>query len=778
MSDAVTQRFGAAQGWTADAETTALVSGRARYSGDAVVEGQVHAAFLRSTVASARLRGLDTSAAVDAPGVLAVLTGREVRAAGLGELRPMASLPGSDGTPMASTPQPLLAADTIRYVGEPLAMVVATSPAAAADALALLEPEIATSPAVATIEAALAEGAPRVWPEVAGNIGLRWRAGDPEAVDRAFGRARHVTRVRLANPRLVGNPMEPRSALAWYEADPGRYTLVTPSQGVNALRLGLADMLDQDPAAVRVLTPRVGGGFGLRTPLYPEQVLVAWAARRLDRAVKWQGSRSDCFLADQHGRDSTLHGELALDGEGRFLALRAAIDANMGAYFSSSGVVVPTRNFAGGLTSVYRTGAIALEARCVFTHSVPTGPYRGAGRPEAAYLVERLVDKAARETGTDPVELRRRNLIGAAEMPWRTPMDQLYDSGEFEALMDAALERADWHGFERRRSAAAAHGRLRGRGLACFLETAGGLLHESAAVRFTEDDRIELRTAAQSNGQGHLASLAYAVAERFQIPPDVVRVVQGDSELAPAGFVSVASRSMMMAGSAAAAAADASLDKARALASHLLEVAAADLEYAGGEFRVAGTDRRIGLFDLARRAGGDNLPPAAPRELDADGSFRSPEQSFPNGCHVCEVEIDPETGRVEVVAYTAVDDCGRVINPDVVHGQIHGGIAQGLGQVLGEQGVYDASGQLLTGSFMDYPVPRADDLPALDVTLRPVPCRSNPLGVKGVGEAGTVGALPAGMNAILDALRRAGVAHLDMPATPARVWRALQEAGR
>ncbi|HYW02495.1 MAG TPA: xanthine dehydrogenase family protein molybdopterin-binding subunit [Gammaproteobacteria bacterium] len=776
MSEVATERFGAAQGWSADDEVTALVSGRACYSADVSMDGQLHAVFLRSVVACGTLRALDRRPAEAVPGVRAVLTGTDVRADGLGELLPVATVRDEEGTPMASTPRPLLATRRIRYVGEPLVMVIADTPAAAGDAVAALEPDIEVGEAVAGLEAARADGAARVWPEVAGNVGLRWRAGDREAADRAFDRARHVTRLRLANPRVVGNPMEPRAAVARYDRGSGRYTLVTPSQGVNVLRAGLAAVLGEDAGRVRVLTPQVGGGFGLRTPLYPEQALVAWAARRLGRPVKWQGTRADCFLADQHGRDAILHGELALDEDGRFLALRAGIDANMGAYFSSNGVVVPTRNFAGGLTSVYRTGAIAVEARCVLTHTMPTGPYRGAGRPEACYLVERLVDEAARETGIDRVELRRRNLIGADEMPWRTPLGQLYDSGEFESLLDAALERADWHGFDQRRTAAAARGKLRGRGLACFLETAGGLLDESAAVHFAGDDRIELRTAAQSNGQGHLASLAYAVAERFQVPPEAVRVVQGDSDLAPAGFVSVASRSMMMAGSAAAAAADAALEKARQLASRLLEVAGADLEYAGGEFRVVGTDRRIGLFELARQARGAGVPPHLPCGLDADGSFRSPDQSFPNGCHVCEVEIDPDTGRVEVVAYTAVDDCGRVMNPDVVHGQIHGGIVQGLGQVLGEQAVYDASGQLLTGSFMDYPVPRADEMPVLDVTLRPVACRSNPLGVKGVGEAGTVGALPAGMNAVLDALRRAGAGGLDMPATPARVWRALREA--
>ncbi len=776
MSATPPSRFGAAQGWQAEAETRALVSGRALFAADISEAGAAYATFFRSTVASGRLHGLDTRAARSIPGVLAVLTGADVRAAGLGDLEPVVLLPNVDGSPMARTPRPLLAVDRVRYVGEPLAMVIAASTAAAEDAAAVLEPELTPSDAVAGLEAAQRTGAPRVWPELADNVGLQWHAGDPRQVARAFARAAHVTRLRLVNTRVVGNPMEPRAALGWFDEATGRYTLLTPSQGVNALKKALAAVLGEDPERVRVLTPQVGGGFGLRTPLYPEQALVPWAARRLGRPICWRGGRSDCFLADQHGRDATLEGELALDAQGRFLALRARIEANMGAYFSSNAVVVPTRNFVSGLTSVYRTGAISAEARCIFTHTVPTGPYRGAGRPEATYLVERLVDQAARETGVDPVALRRRNLIASTDMPYRTPVGQLYDSGEFEAVLDQALALADWSGFDRRRSAAAARGWLRGRGLACFLETAGGLLDESAVVHFSADGHVELRTAAQSNGQGHLASLARAAAERFQLPVDRVRVIEGDSDVAPQGFVSVASRSMMMAGSATLAAVDAALDKARALAAHLLEVGEPDLEYRAGAFRVAGTDRSIGLFELAAQARhfGPELPDGVPRELDASGRFHSPEQSFPNGCHVCEVEIDPQTGQVVVAAYTAVDDCGRVVEPAVVHGQIHGGIAQGLGQVLGECARYDASGQLLTGSFMDYPMPRADVVPELRVRLHPVPCRSNPLGVKGAGEAGTVGALAAGMNAVVNALHGAGVEHFDMPASPLRVWRALR----
>lgn len=772
------ERFGMAQGQHAEDELRALVSGNARYTSDFSFSDQAHAVFVRSPFAHGVIRKLTTDTARRMPGVLAVFTGTDIQRAGLGDLRCVLSLTHPDGSPMAQTPHPLLATDRIRHVGELVAMVVAGTRAQADDAAQAIELDVDMQPAVSDVELALRPDAPALWPEVRENTGLRWCTGDAAAVARRFERAQHVARVRLVNTRVVGNPMEPRAALAWLDENSGRYTLITPSQGVNPLKRELAGMLGLAPERLRVITPQVGGGFGIKTPPYPEQALVLWAAARLGRPVKWEGGRTDSFLGDNHGRDSVIDGELALAGDGRFLALRATVHANMGAYFSSNGAIVPTVLLASGLTSVYRTEAISLDVRCVFTNTVPTGPYRGAGRPEAAYLVERLVEEAARELAVDRVELRRQNLIPARTMPYRTPLGQTYDSGEFEAVLDAALRLSDWQGFEAREAHSRARGRWRGIGLACFLETAGGVLRESAAVHFTADDLVEVRTAAQSNGQGHTDSLARTVAEQLELPVERVRVIQGDSDVTPEGYVSVASRTMMMAGSACAAASVSAIEKGRQLAAHVLETATADLEYAAGRYRVAGTDREIGLFELARwTRTAQALPDDVPATLDATENFTSPEQTFPNGCHVCEVEIDAQTGVVRVADYTAVDDCGRAMAPRIVQGQLHGGIAQGLGQVLGEHAVYDGEGQLLAGSFMDYLLPRADNLPPLRTALHPVPCRTNPLGVKGAGEAGTVGAIPAAMNAIIDALHRArGITRFDMPATPHRVWQRLREA--
>lgn len=774
MSETASQRFGVFQGQYAEGELRDLVSGQGRYTNDYSLDGAAHAIFVRSPFANGRIRALDTARA--SAGVAAVFTGADVEAAGLGDLRCLVSFDNANGSPMAQTQRPLLARDRVCFVGEAVAMVIAETRAQAEDAADAVGLDVDAEQAVADVEAALGQDGPRVWPGVADNTALHWRAGDHEEVARALAEAHHVTRLRLVNTRVVGNAMEPRAALAWFDDDSDRYTLVTPSQGVNMLHQGLTQLLGLKDGQLHVITPQVGGGFGIKTPVYPEQALVLWAARRLQRPIKWGGSRAESFLADNHGRDSVVEGELALDADGHFMALRATVHANMGAYLSSNGPIVPTRILAGGLASVYRTPAIALDVRCVFTHTGPTGPYRGAGRPEAAYLVERLIDEAAREMDLDRVEIRRRNLIPPAAMPYRTPLAQTYDSGEFEAVLDRALALADWDGYASREAGSRARGLWRGWGLACFLETAGGMLKESAAIHFTDNDLVEVRTAAQSNGQSHSASLARVVAETLELPLERIRVVQGDSDLTPDGFVSVASRSMMMAGSASANASQAVLKKGRQLAAHLLEADEGDLEYASGAYRVAGTDRQIPLFELARRVRvAQDWPENLPRTLDASEAFTSPEQTFPNGCHVCEVELDPESGAVSVAAYTAVDDCGRVIEPDVVHGQLHGGIAQGLGQVLGEHCLYDDQGQLLTGSFMDYLMPRADDLPDFKVTLYPVPSRTNPLGVKGTGEAGTVGAIPAAMNAIVDVLRRAGINHLDMPASPQRVWQAIRK---
>jgi carbon-monoxide dehydrogenase large subunit len=767
-------RFGAAAGGRRS-EDGPLLTGRGRFSDDVNLPGQVHAVFARSTAAHGIIRGVDTSRALAMPGVLAVLTGRDAVAAGLGAIPPAASFPGRGGRLLAVAPIPSLAVDRVRYVGESVAIVVAETQAQAVDAAALVGLDLDPLPAAADVDRALAASAHPIWPDAAGNVAFDWTDGDAGAVDTAIRGAAHVARVRLHDTRLAPSALEPRAAIGQWDEATQRYTLTASTQGVAVVRRLLAEgVFKIPPQQLRVVTPDVGGGFGMKVQAYPEYAALLFAARRVGRPVKWRATRIESFLADTHGRDGMLEGELALDATGRFLALRVRTRVGIGAYVTAFAAVFGTNNTKNCLSSVYRVPAIAIDVTLAFTNAAPLGPYRGAGRPEALYLIERLIDQAAADTGVDRVELRRRNLIPAAAMPYRTPNGPIYDSGEFEAIMDQALALADWTGFPKRRVASERAGRLRGIGLACFLEVAGGILDEVVELRFRDDGTVAFHTGAQPMGQGHLSTFPFLIAARLGVDPGAVRLVQGDSDLVPAGTPSVASRSMMMAGSAASMACDASIEKGRHLAAHVFEAAVPDVEFAAGRFRVKGTDRAIGLLDLAVRARAlPNLPPELAGGLDSTAKFVSPQMSFPNGCHVTEVEVDPETGAVTVVGYSAVDDVGRIVHETIVEGQIHGGIAQGLGQVLGEQVIYDEHGQLLTASFMDYMLPRADDLPALHVGHHGVPCTTNPLGVKGAGESGVAGALPSAVNAVLDALAGRGVRELDMPMSPARVWAAL-----
>jgi carbon-monoxide dehydrogenase large subunit len=767
-------RFGSATGGRRS-EDGPLLTGRGRFTDDVDLPGQVHAAFARSAAAHGVIRAVDPSRALALPGVLAVLTGRDLAAAGLGAIPPAASFPGRGGKALASAPIPPLAVDRVRYVGEAVAIAVAETAAQAADAAALVILDLDPLPAAADVDRALAASAHPIWPEAAGNIAFDWTDGDAITVDAAIRGAVHVARVRLHDTRVAPSALEPRAAIGQWDEATQRYTLTASTQGVAVVRRLLAEgVFKIPPQQLRVITPDVGGGFGMKVQAYPEYAALLFAARRVGRPVKWRATRVESFLADTHGRDGMLEGELALDATGRFLALRARTRVGIGAYVSAFAAVFGTNNTKNCLSSVYRIPAIVIDVTLAFTNAAPLGPYRGAGRPEALYLIERLIDQAAAATGIDRVELRRRNLIPAAAMPYRTPNGPVYDSGEFETIMDRALALADWNGFPQRRAASERAGRLRGIGLGCFLEVAGGILDETVELRFGGDGTVALHTGAQPMGQGHLSTFPPLIAARLGIDPSVVRLVQGDSDLVPAGTPSVASRSMMMAGSAASMACDASIEKGRRLAAHIFEAAVPDVEFAAGRFRVKGTDRATGLLDLAARA--RTLPDLAPDlqgGLDSTAKFVSPQMSFPNGCHVTEVEIDPETGAVAVVGYAAVDDVGRIVHEAIVEGQIHGGIAQGLGQVLGEHVVYDEHGQLLTASFMDYMLPRADDLPALRVGHHGVPCTTNPLGVKGAGESGVAGALPSAVNAVLDALAGRGVRELDMPMSPSRVWAAL-----
>jgi len=763
-------RFGSSRG-APRSEDDPLLAGRGRFTDDLKSASHARAAFLRSPLGHARIRRVDAATAAKMPGVLAVLTGAELAREGLGAIPAAVLLPGRDGKPMFATAMPALAHERVRYVGEPVALVVAQSLPQALDAADAVQVDYEDLPAVSDVERALAPGAPLVYDAAPGNVALDWEHGDRAAVDAAFEAAAHKVAVRLADTRVAPSALEPRAATAAFDAKTQRYTLTASTQGVALVRKVLAEaVLKVPPQALRVLTHDVGGGFGMKVQPYAEYAALLAAAKRCARPVHWCATRLESFLADTHGRDGVLEGELALDRDGRFLALRARTRVGIGAYASTYAAIVATNNTKNCLSSVYRIPAIHTDVKMVLTHAAPLGPYRGAGRPEAIYLVERLIDEAARATKIDRVELRRRNLIPPSAMPYKAPSGQAYDSGEFEAVLDKALALSDWKGFPARREASAAAGRLRGIGLACFLEVAGGApLTETADLRFAADGTAVLRTGAQAMGQGQMTTLPLILSQQLQVDVAKIRIVQGDSDEVPGGIPTVASRSTMMVGGAMQCAAQAAIDKGRAFAAELLEAAAADIEYAKGEFRVGGTDRAVGWRELAQKKG---------VALDTVATFAAPEMSFPNGCHVCEVEIDPETGVVRVVGYAAVDDVGQVVHETIVEGQIHGGVAQGLGQVLGEHVVYGADGQLLTASFMDYPMPRASDLPMLKLGHHVAPCTTNPLGAKGAGESGVAGSLPAGVSAVLDALAARGVTHLDMPMTPLRVWEALHKGGR
>ena len=748
-------------------EDDPLLAGRGRFTDDLKSASHARAAFVRSPLGHAAIRGIDVGAAAQMPGVLAVLTGAELAREGLGAIPAGVLLPGRDGKPMFATAMPALAHERVRYVGEPVALVVAQTLPQALDAADAVQADYEDLPAVSDVERALAPGAPLVYDAAPGNVALDWEHGDAAAVDAAFRAAAHKIAVRLEDTRVAPSALEPRAATAAFDATSGRYTLTASTQGVALVRKVLAESVLKVPTEkVRVLTHDVGGGFGMKVQTYAEYAALLAAARRCGRPVHWCATRLESFLADTHGRDGVLEGELALDRDGRFLALRARTRVGIGAYASTYAAIVATTNTKNCLSSVYRIPAIHAGVKMVLTNAAPLGPYRGAGRPEAIYLVERLIDEAARATGIDRIELRRKNLIPPSAMPYKAPSGQTYDSGEFEAVLDKALLLADWQGFAARRKASEAKGRLRGIGVCCFLEVAGGApLSEIADLRFESDGTAVLRTGAQAMGQGQMTTLPMILASRLQVDVSRVRIVQGDSDEVPGGIPTVASRSTMMVGGAMGLTADEAIRKGKDFAAELLEAAVADIEYRAGEFRVAGTDRALAWKDLAQKKG---------RQLDTVATFSAPEMSFPNGCHVCEVEIDPDTGVVSVVGYAAVDDVGRIVHHTIVEGQIHGGVAQGLGQVLGEHVVYGEDGQLLTASFMDYTMPRADDLPMLKLGHHVAPCTTNPLGAKGAGESGVAGSLPAGVNAVLDALAARGVKHLDMPMTPQRVWQALQ----
>ena len=763
---------------TLRSEDAPLLTGAGRFTDDINISGQAHGVFVRSPVAHGVLRGVDAAAAAAMPGVLAVITGADLKAAGLGDIPPAITFPGKDRMAMAAAPKPVLAYEKVRHAGEAVALVVAETAAQAADAADAVVPEFDVLPAAPDVAGALADGAPQVWDSAAGNVAFEWYDGDADAVAAAFDGAAHVSRVELLDTRLAPVSMEPRGGVGEWGEGLGRYTLIAPTQGVGLVsKTFAAQVFGVEPDQVRVLTRDVGGGFGMKAHPYPEYAAILHAARAVGRPVKWCNSRLESFLADTAGRDTLIEAEMAFDADGTIRGLRVDNRVGMGAYLTTFSIVFATNNTKNCLSSVYAIPAIGIDVTMTLTNAAPLGPYRGAGRPEAIIAIEQLLDKAAGELGMDRVDIRRRNLIPADAMPYTTVNGPIYDSGDFAACLDKALALGDWDGFPARRAASEADGKLRGIGLACFLEVAGGILDETADLRFEGDGHATVRLGVQAMGQSHQSTYTRLIADRLGIPASKVRLIEGDSLEAPPGTPSVASRSMMMAGSAMAMGCDTAIEKGRALAGHVLEAAAADVEFDAGSFRIKGTDREIDILGLADRIASMDLPVELAGGMDAVEKFVSPQMTFPNGCHICEVEIDPETGVVTVARYAAVDDVGNVFDEMVVEGQIHGGVAQGLGQVLGECVVYDDDGQLVTGSFMDYMMPRADDLPMLDVGHHSVPATTNPLGAKGAGESGVAGALPSGMAAVTDALASAGAGPIDLPMTPARVWAALNEAG-
>ena len=763
-------------------EDARLLTGNGRFSDDLDLPGQAYAAMVRSPHAHARIAGIDPAQALAAPGVLAVLTGADFLRDGLKSIphRPFSLSPpdirlaNRDGSEIFIAPHFPLPADKARFAGEAVAMVVAESVQAAKDAAELVRIDYEALPSVTNAGAATRTGSPLLWEERDSNVSIDADVGDPVATEAAFARAAHVVRLETWVQRVTGVPMEPRAAVGVYDPAGRCYTLHAGSGGVVRQKRELAWILGVDEAAVRVVSHDVGGNFGTKNSFFPEFALVVWAAKRLGRPVKWTCERHEAFLSDYQGRDLTAAAELALDARGNFLALRSSNLSNAGAHSASH---VPLSKGASIMTSVYRIPAAHVRARAVLTHTPPTTPYRSAGRPEAIFVLERLIDLAALHHGFDRVELRRRNLIPESAMPFANPLGITYDSGAYEKAMSAALALGDWNGFPARRDAARRRGRLRGIGLANYVEVTSGFPTERVEITVRPEGRVDAVIGTLSSGQGHETSFAQLLVEWLGVPFECVRLITGDTDVVSEGGGSHSGRSMRLASIVISKASEAVVAKGKDIAAHLLEAAQADIEFHSGHFRVKGTDRSIGIFEAAAAALGEGVPEALHGPLAAAHTETVRVGGFPYGCQVCEVEVDPETGVVEVVRVAAVDDVGRAINPLILHGQTHGGIAQGIGQALLEECRYDAeSGQLLSASFMDYAMPRADCFPKFDTALSEVASTTHPLGIRAGGEGGTTPALAAVVNAIVDALAELGVTHIEMPATPERVWRAIRAA--
>ncbi|MCO6414987.1 xanthine dehydrogenase family protein molybdopterin-binding subunit [Siccirubricoccus sp. KC 17139] len=758
-------------------EDPRLLKGGGRYTDDIAPEGTVRGVVLRSPHAAARILSIDTAPALAIPGVLAVFTAKDWEEQGLGEIPCVIPLKNADGTSRAATPRGALAKDQVRHVGDPVAFVVAETLQAARDGAEAVLVDYDLLPSATDLATAHQPGAPLVWDGIPNNIAFDWETGDKAKADALFAQAAHVTKLRVVNNRVVVASMEVRAATAEYDAAEEKFTLTCGTQGSWLVKDLLAgSVFNLPPEKFRVVTPDVGGGFGMKLYLYAEYALVCMAARALRRPVKWISERTEAFQSDTHGRDNITEAELALDKDGKFLALRTTNYANMGAYLNTFAPMIPTMAGTKVLASVYDFQAIHAHVIGVLTHTVPVDAYRGAGRPESNYVVERVIDAAARELGIDRIELRRRNMVPQNAMPYVSAMGQRYDSGDFATVLDAALQKVDWAGFAARKAASEAQGKRRGIGLAYYLEATGGGPTERAEVRFAADGFAEVLVGTQSTGQGHETAYAMLTSHELGIPIEKIRIVQGDSDQIPTGGGTGGARSLYSEGQAILLTTATVIEKGKQAASEHLEAAVSDIEFTqqGGRFTVVGTDRGVDILELARiqRERASKGEPAT--LLDAAEVAEIKSHTFPNGCHIAEVEVEPETGLVTVARYVVVDDVGHAINPMIVRGQVHGGVAQGIGQAVLERTAYDPeSGQLLTASFQDYALPRAEDLPDIEVEFVSIPCETNPLGVKGAGEAGAVGSPPALMNALVDALSGA---HSDRPATPESVWKAIKAA--
>jgi len=751
-------------------EDPVLVQGQGQYTDDVSLAGQLYAVVVRSAHAHGRLNGIDTTEARNMPGVVAIYTGED-----LAHYAPLTSplpIKGRDGEGLHGNGRAAFPIDKVRFVGDPLALVVAETERQARDAAEIVHLDVEPLPAVVNAQDAVAEGAPRLYDHVPRNIALDFYEGDAAAVQGAFAEAAHITRLEIVDNRVIVNAMEPRAALGDYDSENDRYVMRVGSQGVFGMRAGLAQVMKVPVDKVRVLTGHVGGSFGMKSSIFPEYVALLHATRELRRPIKWTDTRSESFVSDHQGRDNVIHASLALDAEGRFLAVRLSVFANLGAYLTPWPAFISTSNIMRNAISVYRTPLIESSVICAFTNTVPIGAYRGAGRPEGNYIMERLIDTAAREMGRDPVELRKINHIQPDELPYQTPLGMVYDSGDFSGLLHHALECADWEGFEGRRAESEARGMLRGRGVGQYLEITAPAMNEMGGIRFEEDGDVTIVTGTLDYGQGHATPFAQVLSTQLGIPLERIRLMQGDTDQLVAGGGTGGSKSIMASGTAIVEASLKVIERGRAAAAHVLEAASADIEFSGSAFRITGTDRSIGLVELAKtlRESRD-LPRECPTTLDVTHVHKMSPSTYPNGCHIAEVEVDPQTGIVQVVRYTMANDFGTVINPMIVAGQAHGGVLQGIGQALLESTHVDASGQLQTGSFQDYCLPRAQDAPPFVIEDHPTIATTNPLGVKGCGEAGCAGSLPSVMNALVDALSSCGVTHLNMPATPEKIWR-------